>query len=130
MKRKNIEELNIIFSDTEKPLLKRKEAFDEFMNQMLNPLNEEDFNPDTFDPMSDLPEAELTNRTRTKPPKKLPTFNLLPKEIREGQMIGMYESKQDIYLILADRCNDLQNELDDLKNKYDDLKNDTKLIEK
>jgi len=33
----------------------------------------------------------------------------------EGQMIGMFESKQDLYLIFAQRCNELQKEIDAIK---------------
>lgn len=59
-------------------------------NKIMNPVK--DFNPDTF---------LVEGRERKDPPRTLPTFGLKPKKILEGQMIGMYESKQDLYLMIA-----------------------------
>jgi hypothetical protein len=87
--------------------------------EMMNPLK--DFNPDDFEPLVTLEEKELLTRKRNIPPKKLPTFGLKPKDIRIGQMIGMYESKQDIYLTFAHRCNEMQEELDILKEKLNKI---------
>lgn len=82
---------------------------------MMNPISEEDFDPEHFEPLLSAEEKNRAWRGRVKPPKTLPTFGLKPKEIMEGQMIGMYESKQDIYLIMAHRCNDLQTQIDELR---------------
>jgi hypothetical protein len=83
-------------------------------SKMMNPVD--NFDPETFDPMADeTEEYQLAKRQRILPPKELPTFGMKPKEIMEGQCIGLYESKQDIYLILAHRCNDLQRQVDELK---------------
>ena len=95
--------------------MQRKKFFKERENKMLNPY--ENFDPDNFEPLATPDEREVLYRKRIKPGKTLPTFGLKPKEVLEGQMIGMYESKQDIYLILAHRCNDLQSEVDELRAK-------------
>jgi hypothetical protein len=87
--------------------------------RMMNPFNV--FDPNNFEPLLNDSEKEISYRKRVKPSKKLPTYGLNPKEILEGQMIGMYESKQDIYLILAHRCNDLQEEIDILKKRLQKL---------
>ena len=89
--------------------------------KMMNPIK--DFNPDDFEPLASEEEKQSCYRKRVKPPKELPTFGIKPKEIREGQMIGMYESKQDLYLIMAHRCNDLQKQIDDLTIEINKLKN-------
>jgi DNA gyrase/topoisomerase IV subunit B len=60
---------------------------------------------------------QVANRQRIDLPDRLPTFGLKPKKIREGQMIGMYESKQDLYLISAQIYNKLQNKIDELEGK-------------
>lgn len=88
-------------------------------NEMMNPFD--DFNPNNFEPLARNEEKELCYRKRIKPPKELPTFNIKPKEIMEGQMIGMYESKQDIYLIFAHKCNDMQKQIDLLEQKVGQL---------
>lgn len=96
--------------------LKEKRAIfkEHVTDKMMNPA--ENFDPETFDHMADdSEEYQLAKRSRILPPKELPTFGLKPKEIMEGQMIGNFESKQDIYLILAHRCNDLQRQVDELK---------------
>jgi len=110
-----IEEKVFEYKDETKTLEERKDLYkSEVLNKLLNPI--ENFNPETFDPLEDnTEEYKLAKRVRKLPPIKLPTMGLSPKEILDGQMIGMYESKQDIYLILAHRCNDLQDEVDTLK---------------
>jgi len=40
-----------------------------------------------------------------------------PKELLEGQMLGMFESKQDLYLLFAHKCNELQSQIDELKQR-------------
>lgn len=96
--------------------IKLKKEADE---RMMNPFDT--FDPNEFEPLANDFEKEISYRKRVKPSKKLPTYGLNPKEILEGQMIGMYESKQDIYLILAHRCNDLQEEIDILKKRLDKI---------
>jgi len=86
---------------------------------MLNPVPEADFNPETFDAMDDDPEYEIKKRDRTEPPKRLPTKGLKPKQILEGQMVGMFESKQDLYLLIAwlsERVTDLEEQLKTTEN--------------
>ncbi len=58
-----------------------------------------------------------TERPRKTVPKNLPTLGILPREIMVNNEIGLFESKQDLYLIFATRCNELQKEIDDLKKK-------------
>lgn len=82
---------------------------------MMNPIK--DFDPDNFEPLASVEEMESCYRIRIEPPKELPTNGIKPKELLQGQMIGMYESKQDLYLIFAHRCNELQKEIDLLKEK-------------
>lgn len=103
------------FKDKKLPIKERKALYYETLQRLLNPIPEEEFDSDNFEPIASEEEREVAFRKRVKPPKKLPIFGLKPKEILEGQMIGMYESKQDIYLILAHRCNDLQDKVDDLE---------------
>ena len=107
--------------DKTKTLEERKELFAEQTNKMMNPFT--NFDPNTFEPNEGVPELELVDRVRKVPNKLLPTFGLKPKEIREGQMIGMFESKQDIYLILAHRNNELQTQVDDLQTQINNLTN-------
>lgn len=104
-----------------KSLKERKILYkEEVMDKKMNPI--EKFNPETFDPLADdSEEYKLAKRIRIKPPKELPTFGLKPKEMLQGQMIGMYESKQDLYLIFAHRCNEMQKEIDLLKEQIDNL---------
>jgi hypothetical protein len=110
------------YLDTSLPLKERIELKKKAIKNLLNPFDKKNFNPDTFEPLASKAEKEVAYRKRIKPPKKLPTFGLNPKEIMEGQMIGMYESKQDIYLILAHRCNEMQDEIDLLRSELKKLK--------
>ena len=105
------------YLDPKYSLQERKVFYKEFMNKIMNPLKEEDFNPETFDPMKGVPEYEVGKRERVLPPKELLTYDLKPKQILEGQMIGMFESKQDLYLIFAHRCNELQKKIEELEAK-------------
>jgi len=108
------------YLDKNLSLKERKRIFDEEMEKKMNP--KKDFDPDTFEPFASEDILEVNKRIRTEPPKKLPTYGIKPKPVREGQMIGMYESKQDIYLIMAHRCNDLQKQIDTLKAELNKLK--------
>lgn len=101
-------------------LKERKNFYKAEIDSVMNPFP--NFNPANFEPTG--PDyAEITDRGRETPPKVLPTFGLNPKKVREGQMIGMYESKQDLYLIMAHRCNDLQAQVDSLQAEVQLLKN-------
>ena len=98
-------------------LSKRRELYQkEVRDKMMNPV--ENFNPRTFDPMDDGSDKyKVAKRKRKAPPKELPTYGMYPKEIMEGQMIGNYESKQDLYLIMANKINELQKRIEELENK-------------
>jgi len=109
------------FRDKKLPIKERKALYRKKLQEILNPIPVNEFDPDSFEPTASAEEKVLAFRKRIKPPKKLPVFGLKPKEFMEGQMIGMYESKQDIYLTLAHRCNDLQDEVDALKDRIKDL---------
>jgi len=111
------------YLDTKHSLEKRKVFYQEFMNKVMNPLREEDFNPETFDPMKNTPEYKVGKRARVLPSGELPTFGLRPKELMVGQMIGMFESKQDLYLMFAHKCNELQNKIDGLEARILELEN-------
>lgn len=97
-------------------LAQRKQFYKDAIERDMNPVKS-NFNPETFEPSGDPDIKEVSFRVRKPVPKLLPTFGLNPKELLEGQMIGMFESKQDLYLILAHRCNELQAEIDLLKTK-------------
>jgi len=86
-------------SDKKLPLSVRKTAYKEQMMSFLNPRT--NFDPKTFDPYDDTPDYEVKKRERVEPPLILPDMGMLPKTIMEGQMIGMFESKQDLYLLIA-----------------------------
>ncbi len=80
----------------------------EFIDTVLNPIPEGDFSVEDFDPLKDNTEDYyLLQRERKNLPEFLPTMGMLPKEILEWQMVGMYESKQDLYLIFANKINEL-----------------------
>lgn len=110
-----IENLKNVLDDETKPLKERKKAALEIDDQLMNPILDEDFDPETFDPMIDFPNYEILKRPRETPPERLETFGLKPKHIKEGQMIGMYESKQDLYLIMAHYINDLLDRVEELE---------------
>jgi len=109
------------YKDKTKSKEERKALFKkEVIDVMMNPNGE--FDPD-FDHMADdTDEYELGKRERKHPPKKFKTLGIKPKEIMEGQMIGMYESKQDLYLMFANRCNELQDQIDLLNEEIIKLK--------
>lgn len=112
--------------DKSKSLDERKQLYAARTHKKMNPIPADEFDPENWEPMGPRKEAELAGRPRKKPVKKLPTHNINPKEIREGQMIGMYESKQDLYLMFAHRCNEMQDEIDALRAEVDLLKKDKK----
>jgi len=111
---------NIIRNKT-LPKAERVAAAREIKRQMLNPVAEADFNPDTFDPSASNEINQLIPRQRKNPPRRLPTHGLKPKELMDGQMVGMFESKQELYLFMAHYINDLNDRIeileDIIKNK-------------
>ena len=110
------------YLDKNLSIKERQEDYKKVMDKKMNPISESDFNPEIFEPLGD-DMAQIANRQRVIPPKELNIHELKPKEIRNGQMIGMYESKQDLYLIFAHRCNEMQQEIDLLKKEINLLKN-------
>lgn len=100
------------------PLETRRMAHKELMQAMLNPKEDAEFDPETFDPMEGVDDFEVKKRERKEPPKRLPTKGLKPKELFDGQMIGMFESKQDLYLLIAwlsHRVSDLEDEVKEMR---------------
>lgn len=108
------------YLDKKIPLAERKKLYKIALEKMLNPFKV--FNPKNFEPLASPDQKQVAFRKRVKPPKELPTFGLEPKEILIGQMIGMYESKQDLYLIMAYRMNEMQTEMEELKEEVTKLK--------
>lgn len=94
------EQLKIVALDESLPREERIEAANTLKFKLLNPVQESEFDPLTFERNKD-PLVELIPRKRVKPPSRLPTRGLMPKETMEGQMVGEYESKQDLYLLIA-----------------------------
>lgn len=99
-----------ILDDETRSTADRVKAHLEIRNEMMNP--DTRFNPDSFDPMKGVKNHDVIKRVRVAPPRRLPKpVGLLPKEILEGQMVGNYESKQDLYLLIAwlyERVSDLE----------------------
>ena len=99
----------VSISDTKVSISKREKAYKEIVKDFMNP--DENFNPETFDYKRDTIGYDVKKRNREAPAKRLPTMGLKPKKILEGQMVGMFESKQDLYLLIAalyDRVADLE----------------------
>lgn len=100
---------NELILDPTQPLAIRKQAHEELMAEIMNP--DTVFDPTTFDPKKNTLGYEVKKRGRVEPPLRLPTLGLKPKQILQGQMVGMYESKQDLYLLIAwlsNRVTDLE----------------------
>lgn len=104
-----------ILDDTKQPIATRREAAEIIKDEMMNPADDASFNPDTFDPMEGVKNHSVIKRNRVVPPRRLPNIHgLKPKEIMDGQMVGMFESKQDLYLLiyaLAERLADVEDQL-------------------
>lgn len=113
LSKEELSALSAKVSDKELPMAERVQAHIEIMDTILNP--ETTFDPATFDPMKGAPDFEVKKRDRVKPPDRLPTMGLFPKQILEGQMVGMFESKQDLYLIMAHYINDLLDRIEVLE---------------
>jgi hypothetical protein len=110
------EEQNIeILENQNLPIQERRTAYLELQEEKMNP--DKDFNPNTFDPMKGIPNYEVVKRERAEPPKRLTTFGMKPKKILQGQMIGMFESKQDLYLLMAHYINNLLDRVEELENR-------------
>jgi hypothetical protein len=62
------------------------------------------------------------NRDREQLPERLPTFGLLPMPVDEHEHIGMYESKQNIYLTLAHAFNKAMDRIEALEKEVENLK--------
>ena len=114
------------YLDKKKSLEERKLLYkEEILDKKLNPAK--NFDPETFDPVADdTEEYKLARRQRKMPPRFLPTMGMKPKELLEGQMIGMYESKQDLYLLFATLYNNLREEIDQLTAQLEKLKKNKK----
>lgn len=85
--------------DVSLPDAARKAAYEQIMDGLLNPKTQ--FDPQTFDPMDGVDAYDIKKRPREEPSRTLPTMGMKPKKLFEGQMIGMFESKQDLYLLIA-----------------------------
>lgn len=111
------------FLDKTLSLSIRRVSFEDHMKKVMNPIPQDKFDPKNFDPIED-PELdkEVYARERKKHVGRLPTNMLEPKVIREGQMIGMYESKQDLYLLFAHKINDLEDLVESLVAEINTLK--------
>ena len=125
---KRIDSLHIdIFKTIYEPLniSKIKTILENYSNKNLSMgkvKKVKDFDPETFDPLADdTEEYKLAKRVRKEPPEFLPTMGMKPKELLEGQMIGMYESKQDLYLLFANKINILQKRIDVLEKIIDNI---------
>lgn len=105
-------------SDKSLPLSERKGAYKAQLEGVLNP--KKNFDPKTFDPYDSDPDYEVKKRPRVEPPRILPDMGMLPKQIMEGQMIGVYESRQDLYLLIAWLSRRVT-ELEDLNKQKGDL---------
>lgn len=119
---KKIKNIEKIISNKSLPINKRKEAFSVLRDAMMNPRQKKDFNPETFDPMDDVDDYEVKKRERVNPEGRLPTMGLKPKKILEGQMVGMYESKQDLYLLIAFVQGQLLDKIEELEEEINRLK--------
>ena len=110
LSKRQIKNRKELLDDETKPIKVREKAFKEIMDERMNP--ESNFDPETFDPMKGVQNYDIVKRPREDPPKRLPNkLGLKPKRILEGQMIGMYESKQELYLLicaLSERVADLE----------------------
>lgn len=114
--------LRTIVDDETKTEKERKDAALEIQDQWMNPKEDKDFNPETFDPMEGVPNYEIVKRNREDLPDELPTMGMKPKKLLEGQMIGMFESKQDLYLMMAHINNKLLARINALEQEVEQLK--------
>lgn len=99
----------------------RAEIYRSLIDEIMNPVKK--FDPSTFDIMNDVEGYDVKKRERTMPKDRLETFGMYPKKILIGQMIGMYESKQDLYLTMAYYINNILDKIDTLETEINTLKN-------
>ena len=101
-----------VLNDKTRSSSDRKAAYDLIRDEMMNPFLPAGFATNTFDPMEGVRNHDIIKRQRILPQRRLPNVNnLQPKEIMDGQMVGMFESKQDLYLLIAalsERISDLE----------------------
>jgi len=110
-KEKTMEEIKDIVINPRLPRAARVAAALEIKDKLLNPIKAEDFDPDTYEPDATNVMVQLIPRAREKPPRRLPTGGLKPKQIMQGQKVGTFESKQELYLHIAElseRISDLE----------------------
>lgn len=119
---KKIKSLKELVSNKKISISKRRDAYKELQDALLNPKSESSFDPETFDPMDGVSDYEAKKRIREKPPEVLPTMGMKPKKMFEGQMIGMFESKQDLYLMIAHVNNTLLDKIKQLEDEINLLK--------
>ncbi len=117
--KEKIEKIEIM-GDNSIPLDVRKRAYKELVDLQQNPDN--NFDPLTFDPMKDVENYEVVRRHREAPPARLETMGMFPKKILGGQLIGEYESKQDLYLTMAHYINNLLDRIEYLEAEITKLK--------
>lgn len=115
LSQEHVEILAVKVDDTTLPMSVRKDVHEAVMDSFMNP--KEDFDPATFDPKEGVESYEVKKRERIAPDRRLPTLGLLPKRLLEGQMVGMFESKQDLYLLMAYYINDLLDRIEELEKK-------------
>jgi hypothetical protein len=101
MAKEKMQKLKDIALDTSLPKARRVKAALEIKERLLNPIDPATFDPDTYEPEAENEFVKLIPRARKKPPRRLPTGGLKPKEIMEGQQVGRFESKQELYLLIA-----------------------------
>jgi hypothetical protein len=114
----NTKKLRETALDKKQPIKKRREAAMKLRDNALNPLPESEFNPDTFEGEAAVGFTAVIPRKRKEPPRRLPCKGMKPKEIMEGQRVGCFESKQDLYLLVAwlsNRVTDLEDEVNTLR---------------
>lgn len=120
--RTKVQKKNVVkYLDTNLSLDERKKEYEKHLGRLMNPLPPDEFDPNTFDPQRNHGAYEIGKRVRRNPPQRLPTKGLKPKEILDGQMIGMFESKQDLYLLIAHVNNTLLNRIEELENRVAEL---------
>lgn len=55
-------------------------------------------------------------------PKRLPTRNMMPMPVDEHEMIGFFENKQNLYLLIANAYNAAMQKIEDLEAEIKKLK--------
>lgn len=123
LKKEDIVKLRAVLDDPRKSKEVRMKAHEDIQDQVMNPVEDSKFDPETFDVMNDVPNYDIIKRKREDLPEILETKGLKPKKCLDGQMIGMFESKQDLYLMIAQVNNRLVQRIKDLEDQVKDLQN-------